>query len=111
MVQLEDGFDIRLSELPSGAPELFKLALSLHYPGQFEQRANVFWFVPPASPLAPVPMDFTPAELVSDTASNDYIPLTIYYSLPMFQIRQFELARLIPTISRTSLNWTLSCSK
>ncbi|RJE26184.1 hypothetical protein PHISCL_01432 [Aspergillus sclerotialis] len=68
LVQLEDGFHIRLSELPSGAPELFKSALSVHYPGQFEQLVNEFRFLPPARPRTTIPIDFTPAKL------SPYVP-------------------------------------
>ncbi|KAJ5965203.1 uncharacterized protein N7479_005079 [Penicillium vulpinum] len=42
LIFLGDGFDDRVEELPSGAPDLLKLGLSLMHPNSFRQQLNFF---------------------------------------------------------------------
>lgn len=73
LIDMREGPKDRLSELPSGIPELLKISLLKKYPHDFTQSANAFLFrshVPSETAnkdeQKDIAIDFTPRKLVSE---------------------------------------------
>ncbi|KAJ5096024.1 hypothetical protein NUU61_005380 [Penicillium alfredii] len=80
-VDLGDSFDSRIHELPSGAPELLKLGLSLMHPDEFWQ-SNQYFQVDMSTKSTwdkDLPINFTPTEMS---------PYTLQEARPIFETKR-----------------------